>query len=673
MWFRIAAEGIKPIFLENFTAILQGATCVEEYGKMVGWQEHPEARQWMLSRKQYLPGWALLILEFQQRLMKFLVDCCHQILHEIPPEIMASEDYPVQPEPILRTGSDASGFNSLAVMATEAPYRRPAGLDLQRIVKFLEARVLAAEDHIWALREDPAYFSEQFREMMDHRQEMLPDKNGKPHPVLQPFRINTFWSRILFNMILEAYSNLEAFTKLHRQAVLLLVLEKYYEKDIDPTKDLPREYLVALCQFKFSLEQAAKGPLDQLEVCQMPSPPMRKFYAREPTPNPHTHQIFVDTRPGLKLTGIDQRMTFLISMLWQDNYGLYYLRLPLIVDELERLMQSDAKADALVSAHVAKIIGDVAIIAQCLKQLELYQPWAAQFEYYIESLLPDLRRQYAPLHKPFKQLRDALMRNQLDEASRLAEPSDGKFTYPYGKSRTKDTVDALRRAEANLDMVWAKVDEVTKASVTEFEKTALYRLFSKSRTLRRTAEWVEPAKTQSKDAVVSKDLWELNRPLSNLFLDSPTEGPDKFIPQQKSKQKVKTKGVLAEPATTETISPPADSAPKIADTQPTFSVDAKSLKVFRTLFFDPEVTSTPGSIAWIDFLYAMASTGFKIEKLYGSVWQFTPTNLDVERGIHSHEPHPKGKIPFETTRRHGRRLARAYGWHRDMFVLKGSS
>jgi hypothetical protein len=66
----------------------------------------------------------------------------------------------------------------------------------------------------------------------------------------------------------------------------------------------------------------------------------------------------------------------------------------------------------------------------------------------------------------------------------------------------------------------------------------------------------------------------------------------------------------------------------------------------------------------------MASTGFRIEKLYGSVWQFSPTSLDVERSIHFHEPHPKGKIPFEVARRHGRRLTRAYGWHGGMFVLK---
>jgi hypothetical protein len=125
-------------------------------------------------------------------------------------------------------------------------------------------------------------------------------------------------------------------------------------------------------------------------------------------------------------------------------------------------MQVEPKADALVSAHVAKILGDVAIIAQCLKQLELYQPWAAQFDQYIQSNIELYGSIWTELQGNFKQLHEALLRKEFDEAARLAEPSGGKFTYPYSKRRTKETADTLRRAEANLDIVWAKINQVTK-------------------------------------------------------------------------------------------------------------------------------------------------------------------------------------------------------------------
>lgn len=93
-------------------------------------------------------------------------------------------------------------------------------------------------------------------------------------------------------------------------------------------------------------------------------------------------------------------------------------------------------------------------------------------------------------------------------------------------------------------------------------------------------------------------------------------------------------------------------------------------KVFRTLFFDPANSTPPGELAWTDFVHALTRTGFAAEKLYGSVWQFRPTGLDVERPIQFHEPHPGAKMPYVTARRHGRRLNRAYGWGLGMFVLK---
>ncbi|RKK46663.1 hypothetical protein BFJ66_g8433 [Fusarium oxysporum f. sp. cepae] len=365
-------------------------------------------------------------------------------------------------------------------------------------------------------------------------------------------------------------------------------------------------------------------------LCKLSSPPIRKFFTRMPPPDPYTSDMNVIPRAGVKITEVDKEVMFLILTLWKDDWGLFIARLPLVVDEVERLMQADSKAEALMSAHAAKILGSIAIIAQCLKQLELYQPWATQFDQVIQANIDLYRDAWSKTRGNFRQSHEAFLRKEFDEAARVAKPSGGKFTYPYSKRRTKETVDTMRRAEANRDIVWAKIDQVTQKHVTDFENTY---------------------------------LWELNKPPSKLFLDEPAQEPKKFKPEVKSKTKVKTKGDPTEPATAEEATLPAEA------TQPKFAVDAKALKVFRTLFFDPEVTTTPGLIPWNDFLYAIAATGFKIEKLYGSVWQFTQTKLDVERGIHFHEPHPMGKIPFDTARQHGRRLTRTYGWHGGMFVL----
>jgi hypothetical protein len=83
----------------------------------------------------------------------------------------------------------------------------------------------------------------------------------------------------------------------------------------------------------------------------------------------------------------------------------------------------------------------------------------------------------------------------------------------------------------------------------------------------------------------------------------------------------------------------------------------------------------PGEIPWLDFLHAMSAAGFTSEKLYGSVWQFNPTEalkvgngIDAARSIQLHEPHPVAKVAFRSARRWGRSLTKWYGWTGEMFV-----
>lgn len=99
--------------------------------------------------------------------------------------------------------------------------------------------------------------------------------------------------------------------------------------------------------------------------------------------------------------------------------------------------------------------------------------------------------------------------------------------------------------------------------------------------------------------------------------------------------------------------------------------DERSLAVFRILFHVPQGETQSGEISWVDFLHAMKSVGFSIRKLYGgSAWSFTPHWQDSARSIVFHEPHPKPKIPWQIAKKHGRRLARVYGWTGETFVSK---
>ncbi|OBS25860.1 hypothetical protein FPOA_06394 [Fusarium poae] len=645
-------EGLAPPFVPGLTMVMNGVTAPSKYGRLVHWSSISPQEMWVYTGLQFWVGEGLLVLKAQLEILNFLVKFCLQLLPEAPPEVLMSSDYPIQPEPSLKTGINESGYYSMAVMAAEASYKVPSDIDFNRLASLLEAQMSAIEDHIWSLREDPEYFKVELLEKRDHSFESVKTADGKEHPLNRKVNEDKLWGALVTRIAAESYERLEHMTQLHRQARELGVLQEKYKHEIKPEKMLPEEYRNALYYFRFSLKKSTNHAIKTFQVEFECSPPMRKFYCRTTSPTGED-ECYIPDRGRSFFTDVQKRLFFIKSTLCLDEE--HWARQSTILDELERLLKTTPEADMLISAQVYKTISYLSILSQCTKQLDLYQPWSRYYHYQI-----DYDSYPLDVKIDFTQERDAALKSlnemvkgirgrkiPLDTLGRAADPSGGKFKYPYEKRRTKDTVNALRRTEANLDAVWAEIDRLT--NITKFQDLALYRLLSQPRSLRRTAEWVEPEETKNKGQQPSTndDLWTT----------------------KKSKEKTKTKG---EPSKTQNSDTPAVEVPEPepVDKQPTFQVDARALKVFRTLFFNPEVTSSPGEIAWNDFLHAMGSTGFRIEKLYGSVWQFQPTQLDVERGIHFHEPHPKGKIDFQIARRNGRRLARTYGWHGGMFTLK---
>ncbi|KAJ5081186.1 hypothetical protein N7456_013424 [Penicillium angulare] len=633
MHFGMVTKALLPIFLNGHIMILNGIEKNDRaYGRLMAWDEHPDAFEWMTSQKQFLPGEGLMILESQERLLKGLVKCCHELLRDIPESSLTSDEFPVLPEPQLKRESEIHGFESLNIMATEAPYRLPAKLNLQCIQSLLSAKASAAQDHLWALREDPEYFASVVLE-----------------------------SRVIASVVSEAYFPAEVFSELSLQAENLISLQNKYAADIFPSKDLPKEYSDALLRFRLYLDQAVKGPLGILKTACVASPPLRRLFAREPPLDPDSTRIVVVSKGGLKRTKVEHELLYLLSTLWDDGQNLFLASLPVVTDELERLIQSEKSAHELISPYIIGIIGDLSILSQCLNQLALYQPWARTLDNTRWKEEHNLKADYVKRTEPWGRIIGAIGdMSSFSKAASLGVPSSGKFTYPFEKRRTRENVKALRKAENNLDMFWAAIDRIMIAKAGDLSGTAVHTLLSLPRTLQRTPEWIETEKPSSVNLTKGKengtDINAFYKPFSQIYFDVPTKQTD--ITQVKTK--VKTRG-KAQQQPAPVAEAQALEQPNPADSQPTFCVDARAHKVFRTIFFNPSTTSTPGEVPWNEFLHAMTSVGFAAIKLHGSTWQFEPTKLDVERNIQFHEPHPKGKLAFRVARNYGRRLNRAYG------------
>ncbi|KAF5984951.1 hypothetical protein FBULB1_3144 [Fusarium bulbicola] len=506
----------------------------------------------------------MVILEIQERLMDFLIKCCHQILHDIEPDNLFSDFYPVRPEPELLPNTQTQGIQtSLLEITVGAPYRVPTRLDFANLEKLFAAKAAAAEDHIWAMREDPNYFVEQISDMHDHVQ-------------LIGFRRKhtSTWGAAIGDVLTNAYTLVE------------WVIWQIHD---------------------------ARNIMDRHSV----------------VPN-----IYVMNQA---------------------------------INDLELQVERDKAILDLLSPTARAMLGDFAIIIQTLHALERFEPWSRGFGQSPND--PSMKWSHDIIGGKIDiwgEFKEAIQMEPAPDLVQFREPNLGKFAYPVNRRRNKENVEMMRRAEWNLDAFWARVDRYLYDRTKNMDESILMGLLKSPRVLQRTPEWVEPTKEKKK-------VLDIEQPLSTFFFGLSSDERDTKasgrLSVKPTKAKLKTRGTTTEAI--EADEAPAEAMAEVAleDPKPVFKVDRRALKTFRILFHDPAITSTPGEIPWNDFLHASTSVGLAAEKLYGSVWQFSPHTLEANKNIHFHEPHPHSKVPYLIARRLGRRLYQTYEWTGEQFVL----
>ena len=663
-----ATNVVVPGFLPGYTMMFTNRKNPRAYGELISWDQDQDAFEWLISGKGIHPGQGVIILEVQQRTLSFLLDCCRMILHDVPLEKLLSDEYPILKSPSV-SGDTQDGYASLAILTAEAPYRAPTTLDLARLESLFAAKKAAAEDHLWALREDPAYFAYTLMEIKEHRLELVKDRRGRVHPMAEGHGEEFFWERIIGTVLSDTNSELEVWSELHTQIEKLESLQAKYADDISPEEDLPAQYLDAILRFQHYLIYASKMLLDQLKHDACASAPLRSRFLRGHSPDLKSTEIVVRRNASLNLSFAEDQLIWLLEVLGEDKDDLFEAGLTNIVDELQRLIQVEAKAKELISAHVSDIIGSLALISEALRQVGSYSPWAQTFESALVRKQGDILKESLPKSRKWDHLRHTTDGEEQGNITRLGIPTQARFRYPVDKRRTKGNVEAMRAAEANLDTFWSTVDDNTEKQFgNDLDGTAWKKLFARSRAVRRTPPWVDPT-NGAKEQKTKEDVASASISLSELELRTECtieRSPGNKVPT--AKKKTRRAMISPDQNDAQAASPPSNSS--LPEEQPIFEVDARALRVFHTLFFIPSQHCMPGEIPWTDFLHAMASIGFTPEKLGGSMWQFQPKNVDVKRSIQFHEPHPGGKLPYLKARFFGGRLERAYGWRGETFVLR---
>ncbi|KAI8932983.1 hypothetical protein NX059_010451 [Plenodomus lindquistii] len=226
-----------------------------------------------------------IILDIQDRTLHFLVECAKAISHDVAPDEILDEQYPVRRPLAPLTLDNNSETITVTSSVEEGPYHVPRAMEFDALLNLVEAKRSESEDHMWALREDPGYFLETAISHGEHRQESVLDKHGNHHP-FKGTRV--FWDRILTNMVAEAYSYLMSWTTVRDQIQRISELHKQHAHVISYDKPLPADLELELLAYKNFIKVMASTPLLELVSAVPGSPELRSYWIRDANyPNPN--------------------------------------------------------------------------------------------------------------------------------------------------------------------------------------------------------------------------------------------------------------------------------------------------------------------------------------------------------------------------------------------------
>ncbi|KAJ8111716.1 hypothetical protein OPT61_g5750 [Boeremia exigua] len=624
------------------------------YGSWIEWQDETKALESVVAGRTVHARHGLQIIYLQCKIMQFLKRC---VLY-ISDDIKALEFPLVLPEPEILTDQGMK-IERTDIIAREAPYRLPCQLDLPRLQDLIQAQLSQAIDHVWALYEAPDYFATTVEEYREHCLELIPNKGGKMHPDASNYPLYNISAQ---HIAAESHSQVFVWNQLRQLIDRAQSLMTLHAADISKDKDLPTELHDNLSELRYSLEAVMLNSLGDIDTEFVASPAVRHCYHRVNTGD-KSHRVELD-----KSFNTDNSLGRLLRLMtiMSDKGSRGYFTVHALMDEFERLMETDSQAKGFVTARMTKSFSRVSVLAECLHQLHLFQPWAHKIEHEIQERKIMFAIRHQESMQPWTLIYHYSGKFINKKLYKLCSPHDGKFKYPVQECPTHAKVDRMKAAEDALDAFWRSAN-VHWMKVNGTTPNALIKHIIGDRKLERTSPWVAPSIPRippkalqtaiTEPGPFSKEAHDISKQVTGAFKKT----------VQPSKVKCKTRGVAAFPEDEE---PALDLAPaQPRSVQTVLKVNKRSLKVFRVLFYSPDSPNQPGELAWSDLRYAITSVGFRAEKLRSSAWHFTPPASIGNRSIQFHGPHPSNKLPFVLARDCGRRLNIAYKWTIDSFEL----
>lgn len=296
----------------------------------------------------------LLALEIQECIYRFLYNCVKQILHDMPPQSFFLA--PHQPEPAMPSGLKPNEWPSLSNYALEAPYRVPQKLSLDRLKMLVSARRSMAEDHVWMLREDPAYFMDNLREWNEHFDHKLKPVNCS---------CVSCWNLVAGRMIFHAFVSLICWGDINNKLQYMPPIEMQIKRANERRLRLSHadeDRWSALWEVIINLRNY---PMLLLETGLPMSPRMRHRYRWAGSDEHGSWQMIAGSSEAERR--VDQLFS---SIKAPEFHGLHGL-----VQEVQYMLETDTDASRLIDHWVMDQFADVALLSELTQSIDSLAPW----------------------------------------------------------------------------------------------------------------------------------------------------------------------------------------------------------------------------------------------------------------------------------------------------------
>ena len=622
--------------------LLTGKKTRESYGSLHVANE-AEAEDIIMTGSGFHLRRGLTVLETQVTLYGFLLDMAKLLLHDIDLSLSRTKIHTYRQ---IEQVPEPREWLSITEANTQAFYELPRPFSLTILRRLVDAKRNEAEDYFWTLHEDPAFFQTEVLlyepRYRDLQRTLLDLGNLSPIIKTEIDNFNNAWCYI----VNKTSRNVVTWTAIADEISKLDTLR--ISLDIDQrslSKRLPPEYEDTMGRFFCLVGLLWCFSVKDLLRVAMTSPNLAVYFSFSIGFNGAGSQFKLNKSlknqwpPFIKVVE---------DLMDEDTCNL--MGSMSMLEEMLRIVNSDPYHCASIQPQMIEEIPKLAALAQIRDALPQHQPmiqsdqdFVAVTDEYWEKVrtINDLERDLAGLRmKPS-----------------VLPISD--FNYPVWKKRTCQNVTQMRLAEAKLDAFWKELDEKL---LGQYGRTLTQYMDDKvtRRDIARTPRWQPTKEQQQQPRETTKQS------LSATYNFSQHHVPDiigNVITEAREKQK--TRGT-ADPNRASSTPLPATPTQTQGPPAQVFRLHHRALKIIKAFYPTTTEDREGRKTLWKDFLHAMYSLGFEIQKRHGSEWYFEPT-WQRNAPITIHEPHPSHEMRFEKMRFEANRMARKYGWNNGSF------